>query len=264
MPKKKINKTTGFRRKLRKDLTGCIFGKLKVIKVLEERDIKQNVQWECKCTCGNIKIYPTNYLKKVSSCGCNMKNYIRDYSGKTHNSLKILNFEGKNKYNCLLYKIECKCGKYFVAEANDILSSKIRSCGCRFYNKLTKKQIKNSLISCAYSGYKMSARSRKIKFDIDKATFESYILKNCEYCGSGPSNIKKVKHFSQVLCYNGLDRVDNKIGYQVDNIKTCCKNCNLAKRQMTLNEFYQWINRLYKNMTKEMDIIIKEKLKWQI
>lgn len=51
------------------DLAGQRFGKLTVIKLLE--DAKERT-WECKCDCGNIRIVKAKYLlnEHVSSCGC--------------------------------------------------------------------------------------------------------------------------------------------------------------------------------------------------
>ena len=57
-----------------KDLTGQVFGKLTVIKPIEEDYIgrKSGVKWLCKCQCGCYKIFTQNSLEqhKVLSCGC--------------------------------------------------------------------------------------------------------------------------------------------------------------------------------------------------
>lgn len=54
-----------------KDLTGQKFGRLTVIKRVEN-DKNGNSQWLCKCECGNEKIVRTNTLKRSesTSCGC--------------------------------------------------------------------------------------------------------------------------------------------------------------------------------------------------
>lgn len=51
------------------DITGERFGKLKVIKFLGIND-RHRAIWECKCDCGNIRIYDIQDLKKNKSCGC--------------------------------------------------------------------------------------------------------------------------------------------------------------------------------------------------
>ena len=41
--------------------------------------------------------------------------------------------------------------------------------------------------------------------------------------------------------YNGIDRVDNKIGYTLKNCVTCCKYCNNAKKDNDVDEFKEWL-----------------------
>lgn len=77
---------------------------------------------------------------------------------------------------------------------------------------------------------------------------------DCYYCGLQPSNksnviVKKSSFFTKLtswFIYSGLDRIDNSRVHDYDNVIPCCKYCNYAKRDLTLNEFYDWINRLQK------------------
>jgi len=41
------------------------------------------------------------------------------------------------------------------------------------------------------------------------------------------------KQWGKVI-YNGIDRVNNTLGYTEENSVPCCKTCNLAKRTLTL------------------------------
>lgn len=43
---------------------------------------------------------------------------------------------------------------------------------------------------------------------------------------------------------NGIDRVDSSIGYTIQNSVPCCKICNYAKHNLTLEEFTLWLDRL--------------------
>lgn len=54
-----------------KDLTGQKFGKLTVIK--QGPYYNNNIQWICKCECGNLTTVRSNYLLSghTKSCGCN-------------------------------------------------------------------------------------------------------------------------------------------------------------------------------------------------
>lgn len=77
------------------------------------------------------------------------------------------------------------------------------------------------------------------------------ILKsNCHYCGSKPSNIYNYvqKFFKYEFAYNGVDRINSKLGYIYGNVLPCCKKCNLAKSDMEYNEFIEHIKLIYKNI----------------
>lgn len=67
-------------------------------------------------------------------------------------------------------------------------------------------------------------------------TFEEYaelIKRPCFYCGGGLSPVG-----------HGLDRIKSEKGYDADNVRPCCKRCNLAKNDMSEEEFKAWILRV--------------------
>jgi hypothetical protein len=41
--------------------------------------------------------------------------------------------------------------------------------------------------------------------------------------------------------YNGIDRLDCAIGYQPNNVVSCCAICNRAKGDMPFEAFIEWI-----------------------
>ena len=45
---------------------------------------------------------------------------------------------------------------------------------------------------------------------------------------------------------HGLDRVDNEKGYSIDNVVTCCEQCNVAKSTQTYEDFIQQANDIAK------------------
>ena len=71
-----------------KDLTGMKFGRLTVIKRIDdhiEPSGRKVAMWECLCDCGNIKNVRANDLKygKTQSCGCYQKERTSE-ARKTH------------------------------------------------------------------------------------------------------------------------------------------------------------------------------------
>ena len=66
-------------------------------------------------------------------------------------------------------------------------------------------------------------------------------------CRSIPNHSKlteKTKNHGKYK-YNGVDRVENTNGYLTGNCVSCCHICNRAKGEMTVNEFYDWINKIH-------------------
>ncbi len=61
-----------------------------------------------------------------------------------------------------------------------------------------------------------NAEVRGIKFDLSFQEFMQLWQEPCEYCGDKIGTI-------------GIDRVDSRGGYNVDNIVPCCGTCNLMK-----------------------------------
>ena len=47
------------------------------------------------------------------------------------------------------------------------------------------------------------------------------------------------------ITYNGIDRIDSTKGYFNDNVVSCCKVCNRAKSNLSLEDFKQWAANLY-------------------
>lgn len=60
---------------------------------------------------------------------------------------------------------------------------------------------------------------------------------NCYYCDKTPQDVGKIVH--------GLDRVDSKETYTMDNVVSCCYDCNVMKSDLNQNIFYQHINKIY-------------------
>ena len=76
--------------------------------------------------------------------------------------------------------------------------------------------------------YRKDARIRNLKFSLSREEFKNIIFKNCHYCNDIPSTlaINKSKNPTSIL-YNGIDRINNEIGYELTNCVPCCTDCNI-------------------------------------
>ena len=89
-----------------------------------------------------------------------------------------------------------------------------------------------------YKDYKKRSLRLKIYFQMTEADFNEITNNNCYLCGKKNSNTHK----------NGIDRIDNNIGYVKTNIKSCCGNCNYMKNKFDLNELLNKILLIYENL----------------
>lgn len=112
-------------------------------------------------------------------------------------------------------------------------------------DRKTKSKAHTTLLG-KYNAYRHNAIRDKKVFNISFDQFCLLVQDDCHYCGMTPteSNIYKSrrdvkKHTiedSKVLT-NGIDRKDNKIGYEIENCLSCCTACNLAKGTYTYEDF---------------------------
>lgn len=91
---------------------------------------------------------------------------------------------------------------------------------------------KKNPIRYSWNGARQSARTRGYEWSLSEDQYQSLVLMNCSYCGAGPSPI------------NGVDRIDNAVGYLSGNVTTACSHCNYAKRGMSPSEFIAWARRV--------------------
>lgn len=151
-------------------------------------------------------------------------------------------------YNCL-----CDCGKMHIVRSDTLNRGKngaIISCGC--YRGKREKGLAS--FNMCYKTYKERANLKNLSFKLDKNTFKNLITQNCYYCNSLPSNRSGHHQNNGYFMYNGLDRINNNIGYELNNLLSCCKRCNIAKNNQDLKTFIEWIKKLYNNINKIEDL----------
>lgn len=86
-----------------------------------------------------------------------------------------------------------------------------------------------------YLNYKNMANKRKKEFLLSELEFCNIVKNNCYLCG---------KHNSE-FHNNGIDRIDNNIGYQYNNCKACCGTCNYMKKDYSIHELLNKIIKIY-------------------
>lgn len=96
-----------------------------------------------------------------------------------------------------------------------------------------------------YKKYETNAISRNIPFEISEHDFFELLKNNCQYCGDEPKQIVTANNHK--VLYNGVDRVDNSIGYTKDNCVSCCWICNRFKQSLTVDEMLKHVDKIHKH-----------------
>jgi 5-methylcytosine-specific restriction endonuclease McrA len=149
---------------------------------------------------------------------------------------------------------KCDCGNEKVVWSSSLISNITKSCGCLRKEHWERRKIgySQSSINRIYRQYKRHAKSRNLKFELTRERFIELTSGSCFYCGDLPNQVCRNENNTGDYVYNGIDRINNNIGYEIDNCVSCCKQCNRAKSDYTLEEFYNWINKI---------LLIKERIK---
>jgi hypothetical protein len=181
----------------------------------------------------------------------------RDLIGLRYNMLIVVEklpsraYGGKNKYHKKrMWLCICDCGNTTEANTGSLTSNSKKSCGCLTSTKSAENSIKSrhkiakedAGFRSVYSTYKQNSMHRKLNFNIDFDYAINIMKSNCHYCGATPSNIHMKSYYN--VKYNGIDRVDNSVGYEKNNIVSCCKMCNISKNNNSEEYFLDWAKRL--------------------
>jgi hypothetical protein len=187
---------------------------------------------------------------------------VKETVGQRFGKLVVLEI-AEHKINApIKFRCLCDCGKEKIIRGSSLRSGEIRSCGClkgenhSHYNR--SKTEEESAARQLYKEYNSTAFRRGLNFHLTFEQFFEIIKKDCHYDGTTGTISKRStwKNSSRNFKFNGIDRIDSKKDYVVNNCVPCCKNCNFAKNTMTTEEFLSWIKKVYSyNFRKENDTI---------
>lgn len=168
----------------------------------------------------------------------NHKDEILKQLGTIIENWKLICISPNKKNGKLYVTCECCCGKIKEVDSYNLLDGKTKSCGCiRVIDK--KSNARNQVLA----RYRLQAKKRNISWKLTNEEAIKFFTKNCYYCGSCPNNcvVRNSKNFKSIFTYNGIDRVDNKKGYILENCVSCCIKCNNQKSNKSKEEFLEHI-----------------------
>lgn len=178
--------------------------------------------------------------------------------GEKFSRLEVISKDGSS------WLCKCDCGTTKIVTTIKLRSGQVKSCGCLNTEKRKSRLQKMTQVRKKYSATEASAmKIYKDRYSDGDISFEMFLKLsslNCYYCNSEPngkyneslydarrSENAKVNGF---FIYNGLDRIDQSKPHTIDNVVTCCKICNMSKRNMSHNQFLFFIEKIYLNLNK--------------
>jgi hypothetical protein len=87
---------------------------------------------------------------------------------------------------------------------------------------------RNNSIQCQYKVYMGVAKRKNLAFEITPEDYETTVKMVCYYC-----------HETNEKGFNGLDRINQRLGYTIENCVSCCSQCNYMKGSMSKLAYIQ-------------------------
>lgn len=184
---------------------------------------------------------------------------LKKYIGNTYGVLTILGLDHEEYDKTKQIKrsyFKCKCnrcnsitivrsdrfgkGKYIPKSCSNCINDLQREIAYKKWNTLERKPIRNRINSI-----KSAAKGRNYKIELTDKQIEDFLNKPCFYCNCEHAN--------------GIDRINSKEHYIINNCVPCCSICNRMKNKYDLNTFLNKIRNIYNNFyNKSSTTISKE------
>jgi hypothetical protein len=169
-------------------------------------------------------------------------------TGERHGRLLVTS-QAPSRHGYARWWCLCDCGRTKNVSGTCLQQGRIKSCGCLRKETSTHRAALNSesntlikgeaAFNQLYATYRNNAHIKGRDFTLTKEQFKALTVGACLYCGDGPKSIgRSSTEKTGAYLYNGIDRVDNSLGYTLENCVTCCKICNWMKRSQSQDEFY--------------------------
>jgi hypothetical protein len=180
-------------------------------------------------------------LKQLVDARAKINHERRDYTGEIFNCITVLGpapdlpdtVERRNSQ----WHVRCICGVTKIMGSDKF--PQVKSCGCK--QKLPKGIAARNRI---FRDYRNNAKRRSLVWELTIEQFHELVTDDCYYCGAPPYAVCDEPDLNGIFVWNGINRVDNTLGYPLSNVVTCCAICNHAKCAMPERDFLSWIERV--------------------
>lgn len=191
-----------------------------------------------------------------------------DIVGQRFGLLTVVSLTNETFAKCRVYICRCDCGYEIKATAGNLRRKTVPldHCGCLgvgrhktsrpgsrgiggFNSGLRRQKPSVEIaLSGLLSSYRYGAAKRGYAWELSRSEFLKLTQGTCHYCGVEPSQVYRQKPHEYT--YNGVDRLDSSKPYTLDNCVSCCGDCNKAKLDRPVDEFLDWIKKVYEFQTR--------------
>lgn len=178
---------------------------------------------------------------------------FKDEVGNKYGKLLVIKRVTNNKAGTAKWECKCDCGNTKEVLGANLRDGTIKSCGCLQKEAMFNRRKGDAVYRIMYRNIQSDCRNREIPFNITLEDVIEIAHKNCTYCKREPYDrrcrYQKVNSIAEDDCLivNGVDRVIPSKGYTKGNVVPCCKYCNRAKSDLSLEEFKNLITLIYNN-----------------
>lgn len=168
-----------------------------------------------------------------------------DLTGQIIGKWTVLSRADNNVRGHAMFLCVCACGSEKVIDASSLRRGHTKSCRCSF--KLPRGE---AAFRQLYSQIRYNAQYRGLEWNLSREFFGWISKQPCHYCGVEPYQVHEQRRANGAYVFNGIDRVDNEVGYIESNCVPCCGKCNYIKSDETVDNFKDWIISVYNHWAK--------------
>ena len=165
-----------------------------------------------------------------------------DITGQRFGLLTAVSYVGNNNSYWLF---RCDCGNTCIKRPWRLPNAtNPPSCGCA-----GRPSLRRHWAATTWRHARYFSAHRGFPFDMTVEQFGELMSKPCHYCGGVPAtpqcSSRKSAHRNGLR--NGIDRVDNSVGYVDGNCVPCCKCCNIAKNDHSVTDFLAHVSAIHQH-----------------
>ncbi len=242
-------------------VAGQRFGSLVAVKPRADRP----GVWIFRCDCGEkverkwhdvLGSIHDGYIPACRRCNAESKRQFNlvDYTGQRFGKLVAVRRTAHFRSSFFMWLFRCDCGRVVERIPVDVAAVVKRGgvpCCPECRPPSRKGDNAEVVVHRLWKQYRVGAHARKLEFALTEEEVRQLVTGDCEYCGTPPSRQIQRGPKSASLLVNGIDRKHNAQGYTRDNVVSCCWRCNRSKRDMSYEDWMDWIRQLAKHYEKE-------------